>query len=89
MCRAVLASSLILTILAMVETATSKLCQMQVFIRHSVLLQPMTAIKLYHPADSLLLSLYSIHYSVANITYHKLLIAQANPFAIRLSESTK
>jgi len=33
-------------------------------------LQPMTAIKLYHPADSLLLALYSIHFidSVAILT---------------------
>ena len=40
----VLAGSLSLTILAMVETATGKLCQMLIFIRHRILLQVMTAI---------------------------------------------
>ena len=62
-CRAVLAGSLILSIPAMVETATSEFCQMLVFIRHSVLLQPMTAIKFYHPSDGLLFALYSTRHS--------------------------
>ena len=39
-----LARGLLLTILAMVETATGKLCQMLIFIRHSVLLEMMMAI---------------------------------------------
>lgn len=55
------ASSLILPIFAMIYTATSKLCQMLMFFWDSVLVQPMTAIKLYHLSDSLLLSFYSAH----------------------------
>jgi hypothetical protein len=39
-----LARGLLLAILAMVETATGKLCQMLIFIRHSVLLEMMMAI---------------------------------------------
>ena len=58
---AVLAGSLLLAILAMVETATSKLCQMLIFIRHSVLLEMMTTVQLYHLADGLLLSLNLAH----------------------------
>jgi hypothetical protein len=73
--RAVLASSFMLTILAMVETATSKLCQLLVFIRHSVLLQPMTAIKFYHHADCLFFSLYStFHIGVVEVITPFLLI---------------
>ena len=58
---AVLTSGLLLTILTMVETATSKLCQMLIFIRHSVLFKMMTAIELYHLADGLLFSLNLAH----------------------------
>ena len=58
---AVLTSGLLLTILTMVETATSKLCQMLIFIRHSVLLEMMTTVQLYHLADGLLLSLNLAH----------------------------
>ena len=58
---AVLASGLTLTILAMVETATSKLCQMLIFIRYGVLLEMMTTVQLYHLADGLLLSLNLAH----------------------------
>ena len=58
---AVLASCLPLAILAMVETATGKLCQMLVFIRHGVLFQMMPTIQLYHLADGLLLSLNLAH----------------------------
>ena len=58
---AVLTSGLLLTILTMVETATSKLCQMLIFIRHSVLLEMMTTVQLYHLADGLLLSLNPGH----------------------------
>ena len=58
---AVLAGCLLLAILAMVETATGKLCQMLVFIRHSVLLEMMTTVQLYHLADGLLLSLNPGH----------------------------
>ena len=42
----------------MSKTATGKLCQMLIIIRHSVLFQMMTAIELYHPADCLFLSIY-------------------------------
>ena len=59
--RAVLAGSLLLAILAMVEAATSELCQMLILIRHCVLFKMMTAIELYHLADGLLLALYSAH----------------------------
>lgn len=58
---AVLTSGLLLTILTMVETATGKLCQMLIFIRHSVLLEMMTTVQLYHLADGLLLSLNPGH----------------------------
>ena len=58
---AVLTSGLLLTILTMVETATSKLCQMLIFIRHSVLLEMMTTVQLNHLADGLLFSLNLVH----------------------------
>ena len=58
---AVLAGRLPLAILAMVETATGKLCQMLIFIRHSVLLEMMTTVQLYHLADGLLLALNLAH----------------------------
>ena len=61
MSRAVLASGLLFAILAMVETATGKLCQMLIFIRHRILFQMMTAIELYHLADGLLLAFYPAH----------------------------
>ena len=57
----VLAGSFLLAILAMVESATSKLSQMLIFIRHSVLFKMMTAIELYHLADGLLFSLNLAH----------------------------
>jgi hypothetical protein len=59
--RVVLASSLVLTILAMVETATGILCQMLILFRQRILLEMMTAIKLNHLADGLLLAFYFIH----------------------------
>ena len=59
--RAVLASCLVLTILAMVETATCKLCQMLILIRHRILFQMMPTIEFYHLADGLLLALYPSH----------------------------
>ena len=58
---AVLAGRLPLTILAMVETATGKLYQMLIFIRHCALFKMMTAIKLNHLADGLFLSLNPGH----------------------------
>ena len=45
----------------MFETATGKLCQMLIFIRHSFFLKMMTAIELYHLADGLLFSLNLAH----------------------------
>ena len=57
----ILASSLVFTILTMIKTTTSKVSQMLILIRHCVLMKMMTAIKLYHLAYSLLLSLYSAH----------------------------
>ena len=61
MSRAVLADCLLLAILAMVEAATSELCQMLILIRHCVLFKMMTAIELYHLADGLLLSFNPCH----------------------------
>ena len=58
---AVLTSGLLLTILTMVETATSKLCQMLILIWHRILFKMMTAVQLYHLADGLLLSLNPGH----------------------------
>ena len=59
--RAVLASSLVFTILTMIKTATNKVSQMLVFIRHCILMKMMAAKKSYHLADSLFLSLNSVH----------------------------
>ena len=59
--RAVLTSPLLLAILAMVETATSKLYQTLILIRHCALFKMMTAIKLNHLADGLFLSLNPGH----------------------------
>ena len=61
MSRTILASSLLLTILAMIETATGKVCQMPVLLRYRVLIKMMTAIQLYHLSDCLLLTLNSAH----------------------------
>ena len=58
---AVFAGGLLLAILAMVETATGKFCQMLIFIRHRILFQMMTAIELYHLTDGLLLAFYPSH----------------------------
>ena len=57
----ILAGSFIFAILAMVETAISKLCQMLIFIRHCVLFQMMPTIEFYHLADGLFLSLNLAH----------------------------
>ena len=59
--RAVLAGSLLLAILAMVETATGKLCQMLILIWHRILFQMMPTIEFYHLADGLFLSLNLAH----------------------------
>ena len=58
---AVLAGSLLLAILAMVETATSELYQTLILIRHCVLFKMMTAIELYHLANGMLFSLNLAH----------------------------
>ena len=57
----ILASSLLLTILAMIEAATGKVCQMLVLLRYRVLMKMMTAIQLYHLSDCLLLTLNPAH----------------------------
>ena len=58
---AVFAGGLLLAILAMVETATSKLYQTLILIRHCALFKMMTAIKLNHLADGLFLALNLAH----------------------------
>ena len=58
---AVLAGSLLLAILAMVETAPGKFYQMLLFIRHRVLFEMMAAIKLNHLANGMLFSLNLAH----------------------------
>ena len=44
MSRTILASSFLLTILAMIQTATGKVSQMQVLLRYRVLMKMMSAI---------------------------------------------
>ena len=66
----VLAGCLVFAILTMVETAAGILCQMYVFFGHRVLLQTMTAVELYHPADCLLFSLYFIHLTQLSEVYN-------------------
>jgi hypothetical protein len=46
----------------MIQTATSKVCQMLVLIWHCVLMKMMAAIKLNHLADCSLLSLNPAHF---------------------------
>jgi hypothetical protein len=60
----ILASGLLLTILAMIEAATSELCQMLILLRHCVLMKMMTAIQLYHLSDCLLLTLNPAHFFI-------------------------
>ena len=67
MSRAVLASGLLFAILAMVETATGKLCQMLILIRHRVLFEMMAAIKLNHLANGLLFSFNPCHSSFCGL----------------------
>ena len=57
----IFASSLVFTILTMIQTATRKFCQMLIFLWHCVLMKMMTAIKFYHLSDSLLLSFNPAH----------------------------
>ena len=61
MSRTILASSFLLTILAMIQTATSEVSQMLVLLRYRVLMKMMTAIQLYHLSDCLLLTLNPAH----------------------------
>lgn len=60
--RTILASRFLFAISAMIQTTTSEICQMQVFIWHLVLMKMMTTIKLYHLADCSFLSFYSTHF---------------------------
>ena len=46
--RAILASSFLFAILAMIQSATGKVSQMLILFWHCVLMKMMTAIKLYH-----------------------------------------
>ena len=62
MSRTILASSFLLTILAMIQTATSEVSQMLVLLRYRVLMKMMTAIQLYHLSDCLLLTLNPAHF---------------------------
>ena len=49
------------SIFAMIQTATSEVCQMLILLWHLVQMKMMTAIQFYHLADSLLLSLNPAH----------------------------
>lgn len=49
------------SIFAMIQTATSEVCQMLILLWHLVLMKMMTAIQFYHLADSQLLSLNPAH----------------------------
>ena len=61
MSGAVLASCLLLAIFAMIQTATGKVSQMLVFIRHCFLMKMMATIQFYHLSYGLLLSFYLAH----------------------------
>ena len=56
-----LASSFQFAILAMIQTATSEIRQMLIFIRHCGLMKMMAAIQLNHLSHRLLLSFYPAH----------------------------
>ena len=49
------------SIFAMIQTATSEVCQMLILLRHCVLMKMMTAIQLYHLSDCSFLSLNPAH----------------------------
>ena len=99
MSGAFLAGSLILAILTIIETATSKLCQTfllwqaspivaeRILFWHGVLLQVMTAIKLYHLSDGLLLSFNPGHSTTLPKTQQHQLYSQdiALGFLLRTS----
>lgn len=59
--RAFFTRPLVFSEVAMAETLAGKFGQSFIFLRHSVQLQVMAAIKRYHFSDGLLLSFYSIH----------------------------
>ena len=61
MSGAILACSFLFAILAMIQTTTSEVCQMQVFIWHCVLMKMMATIQLNHLTDCSLLSLNPTH----------------------------
>ncbi len=67
----ILTSSFLFAILATIQTATGKVCQMLIFIWHCVLMKMMPAIKLYHLSDSLLLSLNPAHTISFNVPHLK------------------
>jgi hypothetical protein len=60
----ILASSLLFSIPAMIQTATCKFCQMLILLRHCVLMKMMTAIQFYHLSDCLLLTLNPAHFVI-------------------------
>ena len=60
--RTILASCLLFAIRAMIKTTTSEVCQMQVFIRHCVLMKMMATIQLNHLTDYSLLLLNPGHF---------------------------
>ena len=64
MSRTILASCLLFAIREIIRTTTSELCQMQVFIRHCVLMKMMATIQLNHLTDCSLLSLNSAQLSM-------------------------
>lgn len=60
--RTILASCLLFAIRAMIKTTASEVCQMQVFIRHCVLMKMMATIQLNHLTDYSLLLLNPGHF---------------------------
>ena len=60
--RTILASCLLFAIRAMIQTATSVICQMLILIRHCVLMKMMATIQLNHLTDYSLLLLNPGHF---------------------------
>ena len=65
--RTILAGSLVFTIFAMIQTTTSEICQMLIFLWQCVLMKMMSAIQLCHLSHSLLFSFYPAHPSIVGI----------------------
>ena len=72
---------------AMIQTATSKVSQMLVFIRHCVLMKMMTAIKFYHLTDRLLFSLNPAHFLLYRNLYLYFFWAEDATLVIALPRS--